>query len=711
MSSNNGNHTPGAGPLFQTQAFAPTPEQLAIQTASARSLLIEANAGAAKTTTLALRMAESWQRGTAPDAFLALVHTDTACDALQAALKKIGVPAPVRQRMRVATFEQFCTHLLADPSARAAPVPVLSTPEQLRPHVWQAVQQVENNAQGGRWQSALQLPSQGDSGFVEEFLAVAARLKGTLADERMRDGQAASPDYAEALGVDFTLLCVFLAAERLRLGALADEALFRGPHDATYDLARALHQGAMPADYPRWPLGVRSLCVDEMHDMNQAMFTVLAALLNSTFSLFCGVGDRDQVLFGSGGADARFMQGAITEATGRAVLRLPLTPSHRFGKRLATKVGRLAAKPYASAAAHDTAVSLQSYQDGAQCVALVMAELAHWRSSRQQRAHMDQFAVLLRHAHLSVGIENALIAAQVPYTLSGFDSYLLRPEVLLVRGILAVATDNFNSVADPRTRNALVHALVFFCGARIVVAGREDESQQALLAEAIRDVSDNPMLLQDFFRNQILRNVDPATRRRLLAAVAVAQQPPAPDMLQRVLDALDMEALIQSALVSRQRRQDARGNIAGLCAAAQGFASAQAYFLQLNKAEQSQAALRSTASLVLASIAQAKGLEFEHVVIPYLEHDIFPAPQGQADEEQNTLYVAMTRARRQLTLLACHPRPSSFVAQLGYAVPSTSISAPASASASASASAPAQKAAALQEENNSSAAVAVPKPG
>ena len=654
-------------PLFKTRAFTPTPEQLAVQTASARSLLIEANAGAAKTTTLALRMAESWQRGTAPDAFLALVHTDTACLALHAALKKIGVPAPVRQRMRVVTFEQFCTQLLADPSARAVPVPVLATPEQLRPHVWQAVQQVEsNNAQDGRWQGALQLPSQGDSGFVEEFLAVAARLKGTLADELLRDGQAASPEYAEALGVDFTLLCVFLAGERLRLGGLANEALFRGPHDATYDLARALHQGAAPADYPRWPVQVRSLCVDEMHDMNQATFTVLAALLNSTFSLFCGVGDRDQVLFGSSGADARFMQGAITEATGRAVLRLPLTPSHRFGRRLAAKVGRLAAKPYASTAAHDTGVSLQVYEDGAQCVQLVLAELAHWRAT--PRARMDQFAVLLRYAHLSVGIENALIAAGVPYTLNGFDSYLLRPEVLLVRGLLAVATDNFDSVADPRTRNALVHALLFFCGARIVVAGREGESQHTLLADAVRSVGDNPLLLQDFFRNQILRNAAPAMRRRLLAAVAVAQQPPAPDMLQRVLDALEMDTLIQGALVSRQRRQDAQDNIAGLCAAARGFASAQAYFVHLNKAEQSQATLRSTASLVLTSIAQAKGLEFEHVVVPYLEHDIFPAPQSRPGEEQNTLYVAMTRARSQLTLLAHSHRPSSFVAQLGYAM-------------------------------------------
>ncbi len=650
-------------PLFSTRAFAPTPEQRAVQTAAARTLVIEANAGAAKTTTLALRMAESWQRGTAPDAFLALMHTDTACQALRDALHKIGVPAPVRQRMRIATFEQFCTALLADASER--PVPVLATPEQLRPHVWQAVQRVEE-ARGERWRDALQLPAQGDSGFVEEFLAVAARLKGTLGDERAREEQPVSPDYADALGVDYTLLKVFLAYERLRQRELADEPLFRGTHDATYDLARALHHGAVPADYRHWPLGVRALCVDEMHDLNQAAFTVLAALLNSTFSLFCGVGDRDQVIHSASGADAAFMAGAITEATGRPVVRLPLTPSHRFGKRLAAKVARLADKAYDSAAAHDTGLALLAYDDGAHCVALVLAEVARWRAA--PRARMDRCAVLLRHAHQSVGIENALIAAGVPYTLSGMGSYLLRPEVLLVRGLLAVATDNFESVAEPRTREALMHALVFFCGARITVAGREHESQQELLADAIRSVTDNPLFLQHFFQNQILPNVEPATRRRLCAAVAMAQEPSAPDMLQRVLDALEIDALIHAALVSRERRQEAQRNLAGLCAAARGFASARDYFLHLNETEQRQAALRSAASLVLGSIAHVKGLEFEQVLIPYLERGVFPVPQASAEEERNTLYVGMTRARRQLTLLAHATRPSSFVAQLGYAM-------------------------------------------
>ena len=93
----------------------------------------------------------------------------------------------------------------------------------------------------------------------------------------------------------------------------------------------------------------------------------------------------------------------------------------------------------------------------------------------------------------SIAIENRLLADGVPYTVSGFESYLLRPEVLLVRGLLAVATDNFDSVTEPRTREKLMRALVFFCGARIVVKGREHESQHDLLADAIRSVTDNPL--------------------------------------------------------------------------------------------------------------------------------------------------------------------------------------------------------------------------
>ncbi|MDD2713262.1 MAG: 3'-5' exonuclease, partial [Simplicispira sp.] len=225
-----------------------------------------------------------------------------------------------------------------------------------------------------------------------------------------------------------------------------------------------------------------------------------------------------------------------------------------------------------------------------------------------------------------------------------------------------------DSVTEPRTREALMQALVFFCGARIVVQGREDESQQALLQDAIRSVTDNPHFLQHFFHNQILANADPAMQRRLRHALQVAQAPTAPALLARLLQALEMDAIIKEVLVSRERRQEAQGNVAGLCSAAQGFDSARDYFLHLNRAEQKQGERKRSASLLLASITHVKGLEFAHVVIPHLERGVFPAPQAPLGEEQNLLYVGMTRARQQLTLLVQRERPSSLVQQMGYAV-------------------------------------------
>ncbi len=659
-------------PQFTAKRITPTPQQLAVQTASAQTLLIEANAGAAKTTTLALRMAEGWARGIRPEDFLALTHTATACQALRGALLKVGVPAPVAQRFRITRFEDFCAQLLQETLDR--PATPYQTHEELQPFVWEAVQRVQDS-EGERWPEDLALPSLGDSGFVEAFLQRAAWLKGTMKDTLERGDASPSPDYAGALGIDYTQLKVFLAFERIRRRELTDQPQFQGVGDATYDLALWLEQGGAVQQLRLWPRALRVLLVDEMHDVNQAAFRVLQELLTTTKTFFCGVGDRDQVIYSASGADSAFMGEAIAQRTGRSVQRLPLTPSHRFGAKLAVKAGRLAHKDYSSLAAHDTRVTLLAYDDGdsaGNCAVQVVAQALAWRA--QPRANMADFAVLLRHAHQSIELENQLLAAGLPYTTSGFDSYLLRPEVLLVRALLAVATDNFDSITEPRTRQKLMQALVFFCGARIVVAGREEESQAALLADAIRSVNENPLFLQHFFDHQILENSPPAMQKRLANALRVAREPAAPDTLARLLQALDIEATTRDVLVPRQLRHVVQGSLAGLCRAAARFDSAHDYFLHLNFAEQQQRQRKSSDSLVLASIAQVKGLEFAQVVIPYLERGVFPAPStgaeaeagSDANAEHNLLYVGMTRARTQLTLLAHRQRPSSLLAALGY---------------------------------------------
>ena len=304
-------------------------------------------------------MAESWRRGTSPELFLALTYTQPACDALKAALVKVGVPYNVVSRIRVQTFEEFCAQVLDE--IVGGSVPIYDQDEQLRPFVWEAVKRVEEN-EGERWRSELIMPALGDSGMVEEFLKLSTRLKGTMRDTLERDDSSVSPDYAAAIGVEFTQLRIFLAYERIRRRENADRPQFRGPLDATYDLARLLYEGELVQGLRTWPFSTTVLVVDEMHDLNQAMFRVLQELLNTTSSFFCGVGDFDQVLHEAAGADASFMGNVVESYTRRKVRRYPLTHSYRFGRALATKAGRIADKPYSSMAAHDTKLSLAGVQ-------------------------------------------------------------------------------------------------------------------------------------------------------------------------------------------------------------------------------------------------------------------------------------------------------------------------------------------------------------
>jgi DNA helicase-2/ATP-dependent DNA helicase PcrA len=651
---------------FIPTTLVPTGEQLAIQIAAARVIVVEANAGATKTTTLALRMAEAWARGTNPEQVLALTYTDTACAALKVALHTLGVPLAIAHRFRIQTFESFCTGVLRD--IEGSPVPWFDQAEQLSPYVWQAVLRVAESPHE-KWRSELLMPTLGDNSLVEEFLRINSRLKGTLRDELERQEQPVTPDYAASVGVEYTQLRIFLAYEWIRRQGKDDKPQFRGVQDATYDLARMLLAGDAVAGCKTWPASAKVIVVDEMHDLNQAMFEVLKELLATSNSFFCGVGDMDQVIHEATGAEARFMRTELENHSGGPVAHYPLTHSFRFGKALATLGQRVAGKPYSSMAEHETKIEWARYDDASQCAPLVVKAAALWKPKLKSKT--AQYAILLRHPYQSVEIENGLLAEGISYTTSGFDSYLMRPEVLFVRGLLAVAAQDLSSVAEEATRKKVMQAIFFFSGAQISVTGREEESQQALLDEALDVLSHAPDFLVHMFENQILRNVDASMRRRLEAAVKVAKEQSGPDLLGRLLEALQIKSMLNERLLSHQRRLDAVGNLAGLQRAAAGFDTASAYFQSLNAAEQSQRQLmgKKAARVLVASMASVKGLEFDHVVIPYLDSGEFPAPKSELGEEQNMLYVAVTRARRALTLYASHEHPSLFVTRLSGGAP------------------------------------------
>lgn len=628
-----------------------------MQTCTARCIVVEANAGTGKTTTLALRAAESLRRGLAPREIVAFTFTSTASQALATAFRRQDLPAGVD----ISTIDAFACRILREVYGKD--VPLVADAEALAPHVWEAVREVEQRNQQRQGQ-ALELPSWGDASWVDEFLRVNARLKGTLRDHLDGPENRFDAEYAHDIGVDYSVLSVFRAYERMRRQNLAASPRFWGPFDATYDLACEISRGEDVRTAAAWPAWARAVLVDEMHDLNEAAFRVLKHVLEAGNSFFCGVGDVDQVIHENTGAEARFMQHEVDRQFPGRTQRCKLTASFRAAPSLTDLAGRVAGKAYSSAATHTTTVLERTYADSADCVSQVLDDVLAWKSSKR---NLNDLAVLLRHPHQSIAIENALLAEGIPYQMQGFESYLRRPEVLFIRGLLAVATGKVEGIVSDESRLDIMRALLLFARSRIEVAGREADTQEQLLASAARMLKELPNFLADgFFDNHVLKNADPHIRAKLVGAVELCRREHGSPLVE-IFASLKMDAILAQVFMTRQRRTQASANLAGLLGAATGTETPVAFFQRLNEAERRQSRaptpgkVRKEPALWLASVVHVKGLQFEGVLMPFLENGIFPSDDSDARAERNKFYVGMTRARSQLALYRSASAPSSFL--------------------------------------------------
>ncbi|QTN30064.1 ATP-dependent helicase [Rhodoferax sp. AJA081-3] len=658
-------------PLFHPQNITPSRQQVELQTSNSPSIIVDANAGAAKTTSLALKVAEvleQQRRKTGrywPKKILTLTYTEVAGLAFRRALEKIGVPAEVVKELWINTFDEFAVYMLQEPEGSRART--VKTPEELKGYIAQCMDEVRTRAEQ-RGDHHLQVPSDEGGGFYEQLIHQSLRIKGKMVLPEARWlGERVDRQLADNAGEDYTVLKVLERLERLRRPSEEEPPLFRAPGDATYDLASTL--GDMSVEMPqnlfsKWPGGLHLLCVDEFHDMNAAMFTLLRRLLESnTNAVFCGVGDPDQVLHQKAGAEPKFMDAAyFARETGRATTVMHLPGSYRFAVRLAELAGNLAAKPYASFAKHETEVHPFFYAAPLECAQKIVEDAAAWQ---RHGGAMGQFVVLLRHPHQSVLIENFLLEQKIPYRTYPFPTYLHRPEVLMVRALLAASRPEFELVTSHRARHRMVQALVDLAGVQFDYAESEAESQDERLHAAVKEILHDQSLWGTFLKRQVIAKADPAIRRRLEAAMAVAATHTGDTMLDAMLQALDMPGLAAHHWVERQRCADAVAHLDGLKQAAMIFDSAAAFFRHINELDLSYEKLGDAKarknSLILTDIPSVKGLEFERVTIPFIARGEFPADDGGTlDDERNLMYVAMTRCSRILTLMFSQKRPSAF---------------------------------------------------
>jgi DNA helicase-2/ATP-dependent DNA helicase PcrA len=630
-------------PRFTPQGLIPTSEQIAIQLAQNKVVLIDANAGAAKTTTLAIRIGEALARKLPPEAVLALTFTPEARDVLRQRLIDVGVPAALVARIAVLTFEDFAREQL-DPIDGDS-LRLCNEMHQLKEYALQAVDRA-----GERYAGRLDgMELNTHSIALAQFLDVQLGLKATMA-------LAADVDYmgveevADLLGVPLADYLTTVEYETLRLDGGAG-AVFRGPFDATYDLACNLDGGARLAE--RF-IDYRLVLCDELHDLNEAAFRILDALVSRPQCFFVGAGDKDQVIHAKLGASEEYLNRRFAERYPK-LARYPLTYTYRHGPHLAYAMAEFKQKPVESSLPLRTEIQHAHYASAAQCAQQAVAAVRQWKADGHP---LDGCAILIRDRHQSMAIENALIDADIDYRTPVMAGYLQRDEILFLRGLLAIGLKDFSAVKTEQVRGAIVDAMIAFSEMRF--APRRLDNFKAQIAR-------DPALLGQLFliEDEQRDGVQPdyrevasmATKRAVIDALAwlSALDPatPAAEVLTTLCERVKLVATARRIFVRPYEAGVVNKSVEGLLESASASGqSLRDFWTAMNAREAFTRRKRDRKAVLIECVANAKGKEFDHVILPFLQTGEFPHPMQPRRDEENLFYVAATRTRARLTLLS-----------------------------------------------------------
>ena len=619
----------------------PTAEQRTIQFSKSKFIIAEANAGATKTTTAGMRIDALIRAGADPKKVHAFCYSSPGVTALRSAFKSVGISAAVEKQLCVGTVDEFCVAQLE--TFEWIKVVRFERPEQIRKYVLQAIAEARTWA-ATRFPGEFSLQGTGEfavEGFIEDF----AQIKGSMAVQQAGDSFSYSPSDCSDIGFGFTTLAVFKAYERIRRSSATndgEQVLFRYKGDATFDLARLLDSDdpQFTSDTHPLRLGIQAVVFDEMHDCNRAIFTVLKEILRHNGNAsFLGIGDRDQVIHARDGADAYFMRQGFKAELGHAEL-LPLTQTHRFGAAIAAPLGRFAGKAYRANPERSAVVSICATTMTDEIVDVIV-DATTTRRGLDENSTLQNVAVLLRHPGAAVELEHQLIVRNVPYEAVGFKTFLERPEVLFVRMMLTVGVgieEKFGSDLFRGVKRSCVQFLE-----ATLESHTAEETQKTVDGEKVTEANFRAFLLPDLLKRCPIARV--ATQ--LDEAIKLVKSDDLSD-LPRFFKLLDIKNFARRQYVRAENIDEVEASIAGLLRIAGRYESIGSFLRALLQYDRWESANKFKSNrIVLSTIADSKGLEFDHVIIAQVNAREF---DGDRQDERNLFYVAASRARNQLTM-------------------------------------------------------------
>ena len=363
--------------------------------------LVLAGAGSGKTRVIVHKIARLLQAGYEAPQIAAITFTNKAAQEMRERARSLVGPRAA-SALVVSTFHSLGVRILRGDGARVGLKPnfsILDADDVLG--VLKDAGAITDNAQARRWQWAISLwKNQGLNG---------AQAEAAATDEHERSAARVMQRYEERLAayqaVDFDDL-IGLPLKLLQADAEART---------------------------KWQRMLRYLLVDEVQDTNATQYELLRLLADPQFPLFTAVGDDDQSIYGWRGATIENLKRLPQDYPGLKVIALEQNYRStgailRAANAVIANNPKLYEKKLWSEFGDGDPVAVLECDSEEHEAERAVARVQALRASGGAGKFGD-FAILYRANHQARVFEQKLRVAQIPYKVSGGQSFFDRAEI------------------------------------------------------------------------------------------------------------------------------------------------------------------------------------------------------------------------------------------------------------------------------------------
>lgn len=616
------------------------PKQREAVMLGADSTLVLAGAGSGKTSVLTTRIAYLISKGVKPEAIIAVTFTNKAASEMRQRLRKILNDDC--DQMWIGTFHSLCNRILRENFEEAGiPKNFGILDEDGQEIILRTILKdmgIKPNADG--------IPPGAIRGWInkqKEFGILPGQSENLEGQDNYDEIYRAYESICTKQGLlDFNDL-LSKAVKLLEINSMVRE---------TYRMR------------------FRAMLVDEFQDTNDIQYKWLDLLRNPEKMFVMAVGDDDQSIYGFRGANPRNMQRFIKEIACNNVIRLEqnyrslphilaaangviANNTDRIGKELWTDAdpGQAGKK-----------ILCTEFSNGFFEANRIAARIKELISNGTKRS---EIAVLYRTNMQSRIIEQEMIKAGIPLIVYGGFKFYDRQEIKRVINYLDLV---FNIERDL----SFTHVVNFpprDIGERTVEDLRQEAKQKGVcMMEAISIRGESEMKDGSARRRQASLE---SFASLVIGFVEMAQSCSLPDLIKEVVRSTGMLEHYQKDKADEERI----GNIEELVSAATQFEAEHPEFSSAGEmlpeylsfvqlmSSTSEADMSKKDTVSLMTVHSAKGLEFDNVFVCGLEEGVFPHERSinggdidQIEEERRLMYVAITRARKNLEITLAKKR-------------------------------------------------------